>query len=157
MFLFFNEYKINMKFKKTFILIRLIVFFTFIASLQSIQLSAKSQDLLVSCMKLKDELNNDIDCMKILRKEVERSNSIEENMSNKEVKSEFESLERLITKEIDNLSEIKKRMSLFKQKFLQPKTANENRPIQQPNNNNELNLEDLEKKLAMLKGNPITL
>ena len=157
MFLFFNEYKINMKFKKTFILIRLIVFFTFIASLQSIQLSAKSQDLLVSCMKLKDELNNDIDCMKILRKEVERSNSIEENMSNNEVKSEFDSLERLITKEIDNLSEIKKRMSLFKQKFLQPKTANENRPIQQPNNNNELNLEDLEKKLAMLKGNPITL
>ncbi len=146
-----------MKFKKTFILIRLIVFFTFIASLQSIQLSAKSQDLLVSCMKLKDELNNDIDCMKILRKEVERSNSIEENMSNNEVKSEFDSLERLITKEIDNLSEIKKRMSLFKQKFLQPKTANENRPIQQPNNNNELNLEDLEKKLAMLKGNPITL
>ena len=157
MFLFFNEYKIIMKFKKTFILIRLIVFFTFIASLQSIQLSAKSQDLLVSCMKLKDELNNDIDCMKILRKEVERSNSIEENMSNNEVKSEFDSLERLITKEIDNLSEIKKRMSLFKQKFLQPKTANENRPIQQPNNNNELNLEDLEKKLAMLKGNPITL
>lgn len=146
-----------MKFKKTFILIRLIVFFTFIASLQSIQLSAKSQDLLVSCMKLKDELNNDIDCMKILRKEVERSNSIEENMSNNEVKSEIDSLERLITKEIDNLSEIKKRMSLFKQKFLQPKTANENRPIQQPNNNNELNLEDLEKKLAMLKGNPITL
>ena len=146
-----------MKFKKTFILIRLIVFFTFIASLQSIQLSAKSQDLLVSCMKIKDELNNDIDCMKILRKEVERSNSIEENMSNNEVKSEFDSLERLITKEIDNLSEIKKRMSLFKQKFLQPKTANENRPIQQPNNNNELNLEDLEKKLAMLKGNPITL
>ena len=146
-----------MKFKKTFILIRLIVFFTFIASLQSIQLSAKSQDLLVSCMKLKDELNNDIDCMKILRKEVERSNSIEENMSNNEVKSEFDSLERLITKEIDNLSEIKKRMSLFKQKFLQPKTANENRPIQQPNNNNELNLEYLEKKLAMLKGNPITL
>ena len=146
-----------MKFKKTFILIRLIVFFTFISSLQSIQLSAKSQDLLVSCMKLKDELNNDIDCMKILRKEVERSNSIEENMSNNEVKSEFDSLERLITKEIDNLSEIKKRMSLFKQKFLQPKTANENRPIQQPNNNNELNLEDLEKKLAMLKGNPITL
>ena len=146
-----------MKFKKTFILIRLIVFFTFIASLQSIQLSAKSQDLLVSCMKLKDELNNDIDCMKILRKEVERSKSIEENMSNNEVKSEFDSLERLITKEIDNLSEIKKRMSLFKQKFLQPKTANENRPIQQPNNNNELNLEDLEKKLAMLKGNPITL
>ena len=146
-----------MKFKKTFILIRLIVFFTFIASLQCIQLSAKSQDLLVSCMKLKDELNNDIDCMKILRKEVERSNSIEENMSNNEVKSEFDSLERLITKEIDNLSEIKKRMSLFKQKFLQPKTANENRPIQQPNNNNELNLEDLEKKLAMLKGNPITL
>lgn len=146
-----------MKFKKTFILIRLIVFFTFIASLQSIQLSAKSQDLLVSCMKLKDELNNDIDCMKILRKEVERSNSIEENMSNNEVKSEFDSLERLITKEIDNLSEIKKRMSLFKQKFLQPKTANENRPIQQPNNNNDLNLEDLEKKLAMLKGNPITL
>ena len=92
-----------MKFKKTFILIRLIVFFTFIASLQSIQLSAKSQDLLVSCMKLKDELNNDIDCMKILRKEVERSNSIEENMSNNEVKSEFDSLERLITKEIDNL------------------------------------------------------
>ena len=78
-------------------------------------------------------------------------------MSNNEVKSEFDSLERLITKEIDNLSEIKKRMSLFKQKFLQPKTANENRPIQQPNNNNELNLEDLEKKLAMLKGNPITL
>ena len=55
------------------------------------------------------ELNNDIDCMKILRKEVERSNSIEENMSNNEVKSEFDSLERLITKEIDNLSEIKKR------------------------------------------------
>ena len=48
-------------------------------------------------------------------------------------------------------------MSLFKQTFLQPKTVNENRPIQQPNNNNELNLEDLEKKLAMLKGNPITL
>lgn len=148
-----------MKFKKTFILIRLIVFFTFIASLQCIQLSAKSQDLLVSCMKLRDELNNDIDCMKILRKEVERSNSIEENMSNNEVKSEFDSLERLVAKEIDNLSEIKKRMSLFKQKFLQPKITNEkeNRPIQQSNNNNELNLEDLEKKLAMLKGNPITL
>lgn len=148
-----------MKFKKTFILIRLIVFFTFIASLQCIQLSAKSQDLLVSCMKLRDELNNDIDCMKILRKEVERSNSIEENMSNNEVKSEFDSLERLVAKEIDNLSEIKKRMSLFKQKFLQPKITNEkeNRPVQQSNNNNELNLEDLEKKLAMLKGNPITL
>lgn len=148
-----------MKFKKTFILIRLIVFFTFIASLQCIQLSAKSQDLLVSCMKLRDELNNDIDCMKILRKEVERSNSIEENMSNNEVKSEFDSLERLVAKEIDNLSEIKKRMSLFKQKFLQPKITNEkeNRPVQQQNNNNELNLEDLEKKLAMLKGNPITL
>lgn len=148
-----------MKFKKTFILIRLIVFFTFIASLQCIQLSAKSQDLLVSCMKLRDELNNDIDCMKILRKEVERSNSIEENMSNNEVKSEFDSLERLVAKEIDNLSEIKKRMSLFKQKFLQPKIINEkeNRPVQQSNNNNELNLEDLEKKLAMLKGNPITL
>lgn len=148
-----------MKFKKTFILIRLIVFFTFIASLQCIQLSAKSQDLLVSCMKLRDELNNDIDCMKILRKEVERSNSIEENMSNNEVKSEFDSLERLVAKEIDNLSEIKKRMSLFKQKFLQPKISNEkeNRPVQQSNNNNELNLEDLEKKLAMLKGNPITL
>ena len=148
-----------MKFKKTFILKRLIVFFTFIASLQCIQLSAKSQDLLVSCMKLRDELNNDIDCMKILRKEVERSNSIEENMSNNEVKSEFDSLERLVAKEIDNLSEIKKRMSLFKQKFLQPKITNEkeNRPVQQSNNNNELNLEDLEKKLAMLKGNPITL
>ena len=111
-------------------------------------------------MKLRDELNNDIDCMKILKKEVERSNSIEDNMNNNEVKNEFDSLERLITKEIDNLSEIKKRMSLFKQKFLHPKLTSEkeNQPItQQNNNNNELNLEDLEKKLAMLKGNPITL
>lgn len=158
-----------MKFLKIIILIVTLEF-----SL-TLKLSSKSQDLLVNCIKLRDELGSEIDCMKIIKKEIARQKSLEDGENGNEMKNEFDSLEKAVETEINNLNELKKRMSIFRKKFFQPKIDNNNngdntninnnimsllnkpKKIPENDNSNDINLEELEKKLAMLKGNPITI
>lgn len=142
----------------------------------ALKLSSKSTDLLVNCIKLRDELGGEIDCMKIIKKELAGQKSFEEGEKGNEMKNEFDSLEKAVETEINNLNELKKRMNLFRKKFFQPKIDSDNnngdntnynnnimnilnKPKKAPevDNSNDINLEELEKKLAMLKGNPISI
>ncbi|MGN0594486.1 MAG: hypothetical protein ACI4I6_04960 [Hominimerdicola sp.] len=75
---------------------------------------------------MRDELGSEIDCMKIIKKEIARQKSLEDGENGNEMKNEFDSLEKAVETEISNLNELKKRMSIFRKKFFQPKIDNNN-------------------------------
>ena len=75
-------------------LLKIIILIVTLEFSLTLKLSSKSQDLLVNCIKLRDELGSEIDCMKIIKKEIARQKSLEDGENGNEMKNEFDSLEK---------------------------------------------------------------